>query len=663
MQPSVTAVFEVSERRAWPRRVHAAACGGVLSLLCTQRSAQAIETAPLGDTPVSIDTTESISASYNADNRNTRRADVASAADDDWGLLSNRLETRASWQRWQLGLRVDSAWFWTSRSPNAIALEMLEQEHAGKLPSEFSTQDGEFFVQKFFQAGDELSDRFVNWNYPAKYSLSYNTPDFEATLGDFTAQFGRGLVLSVRKEDQLSGDTTIRGARAAFTFRHDDLRLKLTGLGGSLNPLRIDDATGRVLGTTRAVRGGIGSVTEAAMPRAVDSAFTPTPRANYAPDSIVGAEVEARSRPVGLSLAGVHLSRACQAGATGCTTLASDLVRAAQSVENLGASVNFPDLWHHGALYVEAAHQILHDFADEGIDATSGNALYANLTLFEGPVTVSLDAKHYRNYYPLKANIDIGHAREFAGVQYSALPTTLPVWNDTEYEGFNSCVTGGRARADWQTGAQHGLYGWVGRYDTWSESVAATGCEPKRENVNHVWDFAQGAQLFSKDRQTRADASLGARFDAMEREVADAAGSLTDVFYRELYTRYDVTVALGHDLALEFQGWHRRRRQTLGGPVQPWLQGTTVSALQWGPRLNLAFGFEYDQNPAFPGTYFNGQVRYDLGGSDGLFAWAHGPSTLSVFAGQRQGGMRCVSGVCRVYAPFEGARLDLTVAF
>jgi hypothetical protein len=25
--------------------------------------------------------------------------------------------------------------------------------------------------------------------------------------------------------------------------------------------------------------------------------------------------------------------------------------------------------------------------------------------------------------------------------------------------------------------------------------------------------------------------------------------------------------------------------------------------------------------------------------------------------------MRCVSGVCRVYAPFEGARADLTIAF
>jgi hypothetical protein len=88
-----------------------------------------------------------------------------------------------------------------------------------------------------------------------------------------------------------------------------------------------------------------------------------------------------------------------------------------------------------------------------------------------------------------------------------------------------------------------------------------------------------------------------------------------------------------------------------------------VSALQWGPKLNLAFGLEYDQNPAFPGLYLNGQLRYELGGPDTWLRWAHGPSTVGLFVGQRQGGMRCVSGVCRVYAPFEGARLDLAVAF
>ena len=72
------------------------------------------------------------------------------------------------------------------------------------------------------------------------------------------------------------------------------------------------------------------------------------------------------------------------------------------------------------------------------------------------------------------------------------------------------------------------------------------------------------------------------------------------------------------------------------------------------PRAwNFAVGIEYDQNPAFPAAYFNGQVRYNFASSD----------NLTLFVGQQQGGLRCVSGVCRVFPPFEGARLDATVRF
>jgi hypothetical protein len=37
--------------------------------------------------------------------------------------------------------------------------------------------------------------------------------------------------------------------------------------------------------------------------------------------------------------------------------------------------------------------------------------------------------------------------------------------------------------------------------------------------------------------------------------------------------------------------------------------------------------------------------------------------TVSVFVGQRRGAIRCVSGVCRQFPPFEGARLELVSRF
>ena len=34
--------------------------------------------------------------------------------------------------------------------------------------------------------------------------------------------------------------------------------------------------------------------------------------------------------------------------------------------------------------------------------------------------------------------------------------------------------------------------------------------------------------------------------------------------------------------------------------------------------------------------------------------------TFNVFVGQRRGALRCISGVCRQFPPFEGAKLELT---
>jgi len=72
------------------------------------------------------------------------------------------------------------------------------------------------------------------------------------------------------------------------------------------------------------------------------------------------------------------------------------------------------------------------------------------------------------------------------------------------------------------------------------------------------------------------------------------------------------------------------------------------------------FGHQHDTNPAAADfddedfsvkLFFNGQATYKLT-SD---------SNVSLFVGQRRGALRCVSGVCRVFPAFEGARLDLTL--
>ncbi len=606
--------------------------------------AWAIEPGELGGEPIRIDVTDATSIVYNVDNRDSKANQVNTRANDDWGVWYNRLNAQATWGKWTAGLRLDNAWYYRSPFPEGIALDLTEER--GSPPG--GTPPPQYFRQKFQEAGEELSNRYINWLYPAKYYVGYTTRDVEITAGDFYASLGRGLVLSVRKLDELSSDTTVRGARVTGRVDAGPVKLRLTGLGGAMNPLRIDEASGRYLGVTSGVAGGELAVAEAGMPRAVDTDFiagAPT----YAPDRIVAGQIEIAPKGFKLGTQASFLRRQ--------DPLNADTVRAADSILTASQSIDIADFDGHGAGYLEVAFQNMDDSdPDAGSPVErkfdSGYAVYASVSLIELPFSLLVEGKHYRRFFPLRANVNLSRAREFSLVQYSAPPTTEAFWNDTEFEGFNTCVTGGRAKADVHVGKDESLFAWVGRYHTWAESVSNDACEISDENLNRVWDFASGLEITSQKRKSRANLTVGARLDETDRLINDGFGQ-THVFYQEGYTRYDIIRWLTGPLSLQFQGSHRRRRQSFGGANEPWFEGQHLTGFDWAPHLSLAFGVEYDTNPQTPDTYFNGQV-----------SWKFTPDTsVSLFAGQRRGSLRCVAGVCRVFPPFEGARIDAVARF
>ncbi len=593
--------------------------------------------------------TNVLSVVYNGDNRNSRTGDVSRELDDEWGMVYNRLNAHATSGNWRFSTRVDGAWFYTSRSPTEVALSMLPRD-ASRDGYTFTQRDLDLFVNKFYETGSERNTRFTNWVYPSKYALEYVTPDFDVAAGDFYAQFGRGLVLSVRKQDELSSDNTIRGLRLGLQSKLAQWRVKFTGVAGALNPLRLDASSGRYLAVDTAHLSSLQRVTQAGMPRMVANDFVANPRPTYLPDSVWGTELELRS-PIGkLSVQGVRFSRDCLEQQDGCDTLGGDLVRAAPHITQGGIAAEVPSLWQHAAFYVEYAYQ--HLSPTQGHDAHQGHALYMSLDVSTGSFTGALEAKHVRGYQTVRANIDTGRAPEFNSVVYNVVPTTEPIWNDTQFENFSTCVSGGRARADVDTGRNVGVFGWLAYYQSYGE-LGPAECDPRRENRTETWDVAQGIEAGFDGGKSNASLMLGSRFDDASTPLTTPSGDAATAFYRELYLRYDVVQWIGGGNSIQLQGWHRRRRQSLGGPELPWLQGVTTTALQWGSAWNFAIGIEYDQNPAFPASYFNGQLRYTFPSSD----------NVSLFVGQQQGGLRCVSGVCRVFPPFEGARLEATMRF
>jgi hypothetical protein len=630
----------------------------MLAVLSAAKGANAIETGVIDGEPVRVDVTEATSVLYNVDNRNSQPASVLRRVDDDWGVWYNRLNAQASYRNFQAGLRLDSAWFYTARDPTTIGLDLLRERHGGTLPNAYTADDATFFVQKTTEASRELATRYTSWIYPSKYYLGYSGRDIEATVGDFYAQLGRGLVLSVRKLDELSSDTTIRGARITGRARIDAIRLRMTALGGVMNPLRIDEASGRYLGVTSSVTPGIAGITEAGMPRAQASPFDASAEPTYSPDRLAGAQIEGGTRVFQVGVQGSLLSRTLlDEPGSPPAALSPGAVRSAKNVRTGSVSMNVPDLGGHGALYAEVALQSLAypSALEQGSSELpgTGQAFYGSASVTENPVTLTAEAKHYRRFFPLLANVDVGHASEFSAVQYNAPPTTEAIWVDTEYEGFNTCVSGGRLKADVQVGTHATVFAWAGRYLTWAESVANEQCRTASENENRVWDLASGLEITSRDRKSRATATVGSRFDDSERALPDPNGGETHVFYREAYTRYDLIEWLGGPFTLKLQGWGRRRHQTQGGIAAPWTELTQLVAIDWAPRLTVGAGFEYTGNPQFPPTYFNGLLGYNVTAS----------SNISVFAGQRRGGLRCVSGVCRQYPAFEGVRVDATFRF
>src|SRR3954468_1417418 len=96
-----------------------------LCVLGWSSAGSALEPVSVFGAPVAFDVTESSTLLYNFDNRDTRPNQVATRANDDWGMFYNRLNVLANGGTWQAGLRLDNAWFY--RSPNAtqIGLDLV----------------------------------------------------------------------------------------------------------------------------------------------------------------------------------------------------------------------------------------------------------------------------------------------------------------------------------------------------------------------------------------------------------------------------------------------------------------------------------------------------------------------------------------------------------
>ncbi len=699
-----------------PRYRLASVSLSLLALLLPAR-ASAVET-ELAGKPFVVDVTNTSILNYHFNNRNTADGNVATILDDKYGEWLDRLNIQVSWWKLRAGVRVDGATFFATPTAARIR-ELATAAQPTDLDKRLAFEN---------QIYGDLHTRFLRAYYPSKLFVGFAQPGVDITVGDFYAQLGRGLVFSARKIDELAVDTTVRGVKVVADHDFDGFRLAGTFFVGQMNPLRIDETSGRRLH-------GDGSPLFFGFPSAgdlstfsYDAAGKPvlgvqpgTP--NYLEDTVLGAHIEGGTKRFLIGGNTSILARTshtedflrCLADSEGMVNNAqqvcgqqfpqiptnNDPAKAHNTIVTYSGSLSIPNIAKHGDLYVEVAGQSLRDgqltaLAEGGLPAvkapdSSGHAIYASASVNVGPVAFSIEGKSYRNFFPLSSNIDTFNksfgAPEYSLIAYNQVPIVDPTYTETVSGGSpNVCIDGGRGRLDYRFDRGTSVYAWLGRSSSWTEKPGRNDavCTVDASTRSDTWDTAVGTELALEGGKSHVRAWIGAR--TTDLPVATDSGPLsaqTTTFYREGYIRYDFVKHLTDRFSLQMQGFHRRRYEPFSF-AEAWVEGENYTALQWSPHLSAVFGYEYEYKPttgcrplyhdaqgAHPGSdlchYLNGGLtfRANLGeqGTPAERVLGRIFDTVSVFVGQRRGATRCVSGVCRQFPPFEGAKLEITSRF
>jgi hypothetical protein len=625
----------------------AAAKVATFALALVPNAAWAVDLPSVGGAPVKLDITET---SVLAQRFLPREGEK----EEDQGYFAwlNRLNLVFGWKKLTLGMRLDSS-VYALRPQDRIDTPSLRQS---------LLVDG--------------SSRYRDALYPAKLWLTYKDEGVEITAGDSYVQFGRGLVLSMRKVDELGVDTTLFGGKV--TIQKDPFGATL--IAGVANPARVDEPTGRALFPSQPV------------PSVAGNAPIP-PQPLFGSDRIIGAQVQAgRGLPVIASTHAVRLQKCAPyaydengniVGAPSfdpfgvlVTMPMADLgtcdessraiwlddvprlgpVMATRETINAGQSIEIPSLWGHGSIYLEGAVQKRSASSSSDVH-TQGNALYSSVVTTGGPVTNTLEVKSYRNFYPLAGAVNVSRAAAFSNIAYSIPPTAEPIISDVMFGFFNVCVTGARDRFDYRLTPTFLAYGTFGYFVTQSE-VPGGSCDHRGRSTA---DDKEGTTTYVTD----ASAGIEWRFDDDKSIVFLNLNGRHDIkgngepYYRELVAQYSMTKYVAGPYSIELAGRHRYRIQDdeniRGVPPesQPWWQGEHQNALKVAPKWVISQGFEYTTFIGLPTYYFNASVLYRFTSE----------SNIRVYAGQNRGGLRCVSGICRVFPAFSGARVELTLRF
>jgi len=558
----------------------------VFVALCWGSSAHAINLR-IKTEPLRLDIIESLFASYRGDlgsliiTKTAADPATMTPAREVTGAhfysIVNRLNAILSWRKFRLATRFDTALFFDPNTGGQVACG----------PDKTTVL--------------ALRSRFCqNYFYLEKISAEYADRDLEVTLGDFYVNFGRGIVLSLRKVDELGIDTTLLGGR--FVYHKENVVATL--VAGVTNVQNVDEATGR---------------------------STPDPY-----DVIAGARVEYRI--ANKVILGIH-----QTGGILMKNFSqSNAQQRKDGMMMYGGTIDVPRATKWLSLFFEADGQMRQQTDSQ----QQAYAIYGSATAYAGPLTILVEVKHYSNFQRWVSSIDPSFA-EFKPVAYNAPPTAERVL--TELTSTTYDVTGPRLRLDWRVNKWLLLYASTAYFE---DRAASSGTR-----VYH--DPYGGAEFRWNKGVSHLFVSGGYRLELCAPDAPSCQSIVnTRTFQTVGHLEWDFTQHLPKNLSIESQGYVLFRQgdgvtADNGASSPQWQEGNAYVALKWTPRLVFVGGWEFTTRPSTMVNqhFFNGSVQWNITTA----------SSIRLFAGGMRGGLRCISGVCRDFPSFTGARLEVVV--
>jgi peroxiredoxin len=317
---------------------------------------------------------------------------------------------------------------------------------------------------------------------------------------------------------------------------------------------------------------------------------------------------------LGLAAADAYRDRAAQVGAT------FDSARLAEGV----------------SLYLEGMVQAVSTDPAPADPLAAG--VYGTASWTRGPATILFEGKAYGALTPLSPRL----ANPFEDVAYHSPPTVERVLQPLENPQRD--IAGGRVRADWRAAPGVLAYASYGAFRDWLGYADPRTVGAIEDGTIH--DPYAGVELRWNRGRSWATAEGGYRAVVM-----DGAGAIRG----DGHLKLDLEHALNRCYSLTLHGQHQERSKDVS-PIlsERFREGSIDAGVRAWTRLAASAGYDYTTEPTQPKRdYFHGNVAWDLTPS----------SNLRLFVGSARGGLRCVSGVCRVVPPFEGVKLTLTLRY